>query len=177
MFGRKKSDRGLRQALPALLPRIWRFALALSGNPDTADELVQATCLRAIEKAEQFRTGTNPLPWLLTICRSIWLNQLRAARIRANQSLDASPDLQIADPGADTETNIFARQVFSKVMELPEAQRETVVLVYVEGFSYREAAAILDIPVGTVMSRLASARGKLSVFAALPEAKMKDTVR
>ena len=152
----------MRQSVQDCLPNIWRFALSLSGSPDTADELTQATCLRALEKSEQFIEGNKPVAWLLTICRSIWLNQLRSQKIRASQSLDTVPENALADLNSDTETNIFAREVFTHVMTLPEAHRETVMLVYVEGFSYREAAELLKIPMGTVMSRLSAARQKLA---------------
>jgi RNA polymerase sigma-70 factor (ECF subfamily) len=162
MYSEKKSDAHLRTALQGSLPNIWRFALSLAGNPDTADELTQATCLRALEKSEQFTGDGNPVGWFLKICRSIWLNQLRSQKIRASQSLDSVPEHALNDLKSDTETNIFAREVFTKVISLPEAQREAVVLVYVEGFSYREAAKLLEIPIGTVMSRLSAARQKLA---------------
>lgn len=71
-------------------------------------------------------------------------------------------ELDFAETTLDTETNIFARQVLDKMMKLPEAQRETVFLVYVEGYAYREAAEMLEIPIGTVMSRLAAARKSLT---------------
>ena len=76
----------------------------------------------------------------------------------------AADDLALPAPGPDAETNIFYAQVFRAVMDLPEAQRITVFLVYVEGFSYKEAAEHLQIPIGTVMSRLAAARCKLAAL-------------
>jgi len=95
--------------------------------------------------------------------RRLWLNDLRAQKIRTAGGLLPVEDFDLPDAGPDTETNILARQVFAQVMALPEAQRATVILVYVEGYSYAEAAQILDIPIGTVMSRLASARKKIEV--------------
>ncbi|MEO0358076.1 MAG: RNA polymerase sigma factor [Pseudomonadota bacterium] len=142
-----------------LIPGLWRFALSLSGSPDMADDLVQSTCLRAIEKQDQYQTGTKLQAWVFTICRSIWLNELRRAAVRKTGSLSGAED--IADLLPSSETNIFAREVLTNVMSLPEAQRETVLLVYVEEFTYREAASVLDVPIGTVMSRLAAARKKL----------------
>lgn len=154
----------LRRDLPQHLPALWRYALALSARLDIADDLVQATCVRAIERAEQFRPGTSLIAWLVTICRSIWLNELRSRTIRDHQSLGGDL-LDLPDTHPGTEANIFAREVFAKVMQLPEAQRETVVLAYVEGFTYSEVAAALDIPIGTVMSRLSAARAKLRPLA------------
>lgn len=143
------------------LASIWRYALSLSGKPDIADDLTQSTVLRAMEKHHQFQANSHLIAWSLTICRSIWLNDLRAQSIRKTQSLTTSTEIEDVIANFDVETNIFASQVFSQVMELPEAQRETVMLVYVEGFKYSEAAKILGVPIGTIMSRLAVARGKL----------------
>jgi len=165
----KNAQSIVEAALVEHLPSVWRFALSLSGNPSTADDLAQATSLRALEKAYQLVDTQNPVAWLLTICRSIWLNQLRSEKIRASQSLDSTAEIDLVAISAEAETNIFASQVFSRVMALPEAQRETVLLVYVEGFTYREAAKLLDVPMGTVMSRLAAARAKLADLRDAPD--------
>jgi RNA polymerase sigma-70 factor (ECF subfamily) len=150
----------LRAELRGHLPRLWRYALVLSGSRDFAEDLVQATCMRALERAHQFAPGSRLDRWLFTILRSIWLNELRARRIRTGQGF-VDPELLAAEDGGGPETNILARQVLLEVQKLPEAQREAVLLVYVEGLSYREAAAVLGIPLGTVMSRLAAARATL----------------
>lgn len=150
------------QALTSCMSALWRFALSLSGRPDVADDLVQSTCLRAMEKYDQFNGTGNLTAWTMTICRNIWVNQLRSQTIRAAQSLDATSESDLASLLPDAETNIFRREVLTQVMHLPEAQRETVFLVYVEGFRYSEAAEILDVPIGTIMSRLSAARGKLA---------------
>ena len=84
----------------------------------------------------------QPDGWCITICRS---NQMRVS----NQSLALTPDVEDLSSTDRAETNYFAREVIQKVLELPEAQRETVVLVYAEGFKYTEAAQILDVPLGT----------------------------
>lgn len=151
-----------------VLPGLWRFALSLSGRPDVADDIVQATCVRAIEKAHQFQQGTRLEAWVFTICRTVWLNELRRESIRRTDGLEAVGAADMPDGTLDTETNIFAAEVFTEVMRLPEAIRNTTVLVYVEGFTYREAAAVLDVPIGTVMSRLAAARKKLAPLNAAP---------
>jgi RNA polymerase sigma-70 factor (ECF subfamily) len=148
--------------LPALLPRLWRYALVLSGSRTKAEDLVQSACLRALERSAQFTPGTRLDHWVLAILRSIWFNELRAQRIREGQGFVDAAEVLVSDGARQAETNILAAEVLTEVMALPEAQRETVLLVYVEGFSYGEAAGLLNIPVGTVMSRLAAARGKLS---------------
>jgi RNA polymerase sigma-70 factor (ECF subfamily) len=147
--------------LPGLLPRLWRFGLVLSRDRDMAEELVQMACVRAIERAGQFSPGTRLDRWLLAILHSVWLNELRSRRVRAGLGLVDAEEVLIADGEREIETNILATQVFKEVMALPQAQRETVLLVYVEGFTYREAADLLAIPIGTVMSRLAAVRRKL----------------
>lgn len=147
------------------LPRLWRYGLVLSGNRDTAEELVQATCVRALERSGQFTPGTRLDRWLIAILHSIWLNEIRARKVRQGQGLVDAETALVFDGIRQIELNILAAQVLRQVQDLPEVQRETVYLVYVEGLSYREAAEALDVPIGTVMSRLAAARGKLAGLA------------
>ena len=118
----------------AHLRAVLRFGLSLSGNTQTADDLAQATMLRAMERAHQFDGSDRLQGWLMTICRSIWLNELRRAQIRRTGALDSAEALAVEDVSPGVETNVFAAEVFSKVMALPEAQRSTVELVYVQGF-------------------------------------------
>jgi len=159
--------------LPALLPRLWRYGLILSRDSVVAEDLVQATALRALERSSQFVAGTRLDRWLFSILRSIWLNQLRAQRVRTGHGLLDAEDVLVAEGVEQIETNIFAGQVLKQAMGLPEAQRETLLLVYVEGFTYQEAANVLDVPIGTVMSRLATVRLKLGGLEALAS-KNKD---
>jgi RNA polymerase sigma-70 factor (ECF subfamily) len=144
------------------LPRLWRYGLVLSGNRDTAEDLVQATCVRALERSHQFAAGTRLDRWLIAILHSIWLNEVRSRKVRQGQGLVDADAVLVFDGLRDTETNILAGQVLREVQELPEVQRETVYLVYVEGMTYREAADALAVPIGTVMSRLAAARTRLA---------------
>ncbi len=155
------SENDLQAAIVSSLPSLWRFAVSLSGSADLADDLSQRTCVRALERRHQVYDGSGVKRWLMTICRSLWYNDLRAKALRQTQSLDTTAGLDIAADILPTEMNIYAREVFTSVMTLPEAQRNVVLLVLVEGYSYREAAEILDIPIGTIMSRLSTARRKL----------------
>jgi|SRR5271165_1259611 len=156
------SRREVRAGLEPCLPRLWRYALALARAGDVADDLVQATCLRAIERADQFEPGTRLDRWLFAILRSIWLNEVRARRIREGGGFVDPEDILVADGAHAIESNMLASQVLREIGRLPEAQRETVLLVYGEGYSYAEAAKMLGIPIGTVMSRLAAARSALA---------------
>lgn len=157
-----EARKAVQQGLPPLLKRLWRYGLVLSGDSEVAHELVQATCLRALEKCEQFQPGTELARWTYTILNSIWKNELRSRRIRMGQGFVDAEIALVADGVREMDTNLLARQVLSEIEKLPEGQREAVFLVYGEGLSYKEAAEVLDIPQGTVMSRLAAARGKLA---------------
>lgn len=151
-----------RRELGLLLPRLWRYGLVLSRQKHVAEDLVQATCVRALERAGQFAPGTRLDRWLLAIMHSIWLNELRSQRVRQGQGfVDAEQELSF-DGERQAQDQVLAAQVIKRVNGLPEAQRETVFLAYVEGLSYKEIAEVLRIPVGTVMSRLAAARLKLA---------------
>lgn len=143
------------------MPRLWRYALVLAGDRAEAQDLAQATALRALERSAQFSAGTRLDSWCFTILSSIWRNELRARKVRRGSGHVAVADVDLSDPNPGAEVNILARQVLSRMASLPEAQRETLYLVYIEGFSYAEAAAQLDIPIGTVMSRLANGRKRL----------------
>jgi len=155
----------VRKGLAAELKRLWRYGLVLSGSRTSADDLVQATCVRALERAHQFTPGTHLDRWLFSILHSIWLNDLRAARYRRGEGLVDAETALVFDGLREVETNILAGQVLRQVQALPEVQRETVFLVYVEGLAYREAAKVLDVPIGTIMSRLAAARARLAGLA------------
>lgn len=156
------SRREVRAGLEPCLARLWRYALVLSRANDIAEDLVQATCVRAIERADQFDPGTRLDRWLFAILRSIWLNEIRARKIREGRGFVDAEDVLSSDGAHEIETNILAAEVLRAIGRLPEAQRETVLLVYGEGFSYAEAASALGSPVGTVMSRLAAARATLA---------------
>lgn len=148
--------------LPALLSRLWRFAMVLSHNEETAAELVQKTCLRALQRSHQFRPGTRLDRWTFSILASLWKNELRAERIRRGGGFVEAEEALVSNDQEQLEAQVFLAQILTK---LPELHRSAVLLVYVEGLSYAEAATALDIPVGTVMSRLANARLKLADIA------------
>lgn len=141
-----------------MYPRLWRFSLSLSGTRAGADDLAQKTCARALERADGFEPGTHLDRWVLTMARRIWLNELRAETVRRGGGLVPVEEIELAAENLPAEMNIFAGEVFNSIAALPDAQRETVMLVYVEGYAYKEAADMLEVPIGTVMSRLAAAR-------------------
>jgi len=160
----KISSEAIRRDLAQYLSRLWRYGLVLSHQRDIADDLVQATCVRAIERAAQFEAGSRMDSWLFSILHSIWLNEVRAQQIRRGQGF---VDIDMLTESGNCDDPIWTNDVMKRVARLPEAQRDTVFLVYVEELSYREAAKILNVPVGTVMSRLATARLTLTQDRAL----------
>jgi RNA polymerase sigma-70 factor (ECF subfamily) len=154
------SRREVRTGLDPCLARLWRYALVLTGTSEAAEDLVQATCLRAVERADQFVPGTRLDRWLFAILRSIRVNEIRVRWISEGGGF-VDEDPLGTDGEQAVETNILAADAFQAIGLLPEAQRETVLLVYGEGYSYAEAASTLGIPIGTVISRLVAARSSL----------------
>ena len=158
-----------------MLPRLWRFAYVLSGSRDTAEDLTQATCVRAIERQHQFQPGSRLDAWLFAILASIWKNQVRANKIREGQGLVPAEEVLTVNGSRIAESNIMLRQVLNEIMSLPEAQRTTVLIVYGDGLTYEEAARVLDIPIGTEMSRLAAARKTLARLKAEARAPRRES--
>jgi len=151
----------LSAALPTLLPRLWRFALRLAANRHDAEDLVQKACVRALERRHQLQPGSSVLSWLFSIVHTVWLNEIRARQIRNRASMQLSDELgdSFTESAAlNPEVDAMHRQVVAAVEQLPDAQRAVMLLVAIEGLSYREAAEALAVPIGTVMSRLARAR-------------------
>ena len=149
----------VRKEMIALLPRLRRFAHALTGNGNDGDDLAQATCARAITHIGRWQDGTRLDSWMFRIAQNLHRNNLRAARVRASHlRLVGEYPAAIDDGPAAMETRITLQAVRDFVGHLPEEQRSVLICVCVEGLSYKETAAILDLPVGTVTSRLARAR-------------------
>jgi RNA polymerase sigma-70 factor (ECF subfamily) len=158
---RSMNGADLPSMLPEMLPRLWAFALRISGDRHDAEDLVQRACLRALERAHQLQPDTAPLSWMFSIVHSTWINELRARSVRKRSSMEWDDDFleNIADPvDKSPETQLMHGQIISAVERLPEAQRVVMLLVAVEGLSYQEAADVLEVPIGTVMSRLSRAR-------------------
>ncbi len=149
----------MRAGLEPCLARLWRYALTFSLASDVAEDLVEETCRRAIERANQFASGTRLDRWLFGILRSIWRDEIRLRRVRgARASVDADRTFSITGAHA----NILADEALKAIGRLPESDREAVLLVYGEGYSYADAAKALEIPIISVTSCLAAARAALA---------------
>jgi RNA polymerase sigma factor (sigma-70 family) len=153
----------ISERLVALLPRLRRFARSLSRHPHDADDLVQVVVEKALRNLEQFHAGANLASWLFGIMKNAWIDDRRARGRRAEIALPEDSGEHPAVSPADTHVALWS--VSEAMSKLPEDQRLAVALVLVEGMSYREAAAVLEVPIGTLTSRLA--RGRTALAAAL----------
>ena len=144
--------------LIAVLPRLRRFARGLTGTAAEADDLVQAACERAITRAHQFQEGTRFDSWMFRICQTIWIDQIRSRNIRKEAHEDEGMNVGTDESMRRVEARIALREVQAALATLPAEQRAALLLVTVDGLSYKEAADVAEVPVGTIMSRLARAR-------------------
>ena len=147
-----------RTALVALLPRLRRFALGLTTDAERADDLVQAACERALTRGHQWQPGTRLDSWMFRIVQNLWIDQLRGQSRIAPIEDEELQNIEGEDWNARIESQITLETALAAMATLPAAMRSVLMLVCVEGLSYQETAAVLEVPVGTVMSRLARAR-------------------
>ncbi|MEQ8310764.1 MAG: RNA polymerase sigma factor [Sphingopyxis sp.] len=150
------------EELIELLPRLRRFARGLTHSTADADDLCQAAIERALKSRGQWQDGTRLDSWMYRITRNLWIDERRAAGRRGVHEVIDEGVMQIAGDGAaEVEAGALRGDVDGAMARLPDEQREVVMLVLVEGYAYREAAEILDVPIGTVTSRLARGRDTL----------------
>lgn len=159
---RKNFAEQMRVELKRVYPRLWRYCIALTRSQDLADDLAQNSCERALQKAHLFKQGTHFDRWIFKIAYRVWINETRKAVVRSGNGVVSVEEANLQSKDLGPELNILAGEVLCSVMALPVEQRSVVYLAYVEGYSYKECAQMLDIPIGTVMSRLAASRAKLA---------------
>jgi RNA polymerase sigma-70 factor (ECF subfamily) len=144
------------------MPRLRRFALGLTGSQDRADDLVQASYERALRETDKWVEGTRLDAWMFRILRNIFLNQMRSERLQREKSEEfAGGQESVLDGERFVEAQMLVQKVRLAVTELPEEQRTALLLITVEGFSYREVSDLTGDPVGTIASRVARARETL----------------
>lgn len=155
-----------------ILPRLRRFALSLTRRADLADDLVQSTCEKALANQSSWQPGTRFDAWMFRIMRNAWIDTYRRKKTAGtHDDLDLHPDIP-GEAGNVAETRLTLKAVWNAIGSLPGQQREVLLLVCVEELTYAEAAEVLSVPVGTVMSRLARAREKVAQLAGIePAAK------
>jgi RNA polymerase sigma-70 factor (ECF subfamily) len=152
------ADRAMIDALPQHVAGLRRYAFALTGSRFEAEDLVQDTLTRAVAAAPSFRSSDNLRGWLFTIMHNAFISGVRARRAAESALNEAMPEPSQAPTQLD---RLEVRDVLSALTRLPEAQRAALVLIALEEFSYRDAARVLGIPLGTLMSRLARGREAL----------------
>lgn len=149
----------IRQNIVNALPRLRRFGRTITRDPHDADDLVQVAIERALLRHEQWRPESRFESWMFGIMRNAWIDEVRARQRHDRLFLPEESGEHIGDAADEAQLNRLAMQ--KSLAALPEEQRMAIALVLIEGLSYKEAADVLDIPVGTLTSRLASGREAL----------------
>lgn len=151
----------MQEELTDLVPSLRKFAYSLTGNMHDADDLLQTTLEKLLCKP--LPKEATLMAWAFRVCRNVWIDEYRAQKVR--QQAAQSPELQEqgnVEDDAVLSGEITLKQVSNAMGSLPDEQKETLSLVAVQGMSYQDASKILSVPTGTIMSRLARARAKLS---------------
>lgn len=152
----------LRNQMVGLLPRLRRFAMTLARDPERADDLVQASCERALTRLDQLRQGTRLDSWLYRIIYTQWIDNLRRKKIRFTKLILLNNESTSMNPGTNADNSLdTALDLQNALNTMPEKHQAALMLVSVEGYSYAEAASVLEVPAGTVASRVARARNML----------------
>lgn len=157
--------------LVALLPRMRRFARALAGTADRADDLVQGACERALRAQASFVPGTRLDAWMFRIIRNLWIDGLRVqgAEPWRHAPIEDAEAVTDNDGASRMEAMLTLDKAREAILALPPEQREVVVMVCIEEMSYRDAAEMLSLPIGTVMSRLARGRRRIAEMLGLSD--------
>ncbi len=153
------SDDDFKRELTAVIPHLRAFGRSLSGSRDLADDLVQETLMKAWAARSRFRAGTNMRAWTFIILRNHFLSQMRRSRFKGEWDELVADRLLSAAAGQDKQIELADLQ--RALMQLPQSQREALVLVGAGGFAYEEAAEICGVAVGTIKSRVARGRAAL----------------
>lgn len=149
-----------QKAILAEIPRLRRYARSLMRDADRADDLVQDSLERAFVRLGNWQTGENPRRWLFTIMHNIFIDTVRKDR-RRGETVNHSELETSQSQGADQHDKLVVRDVLEALQRIDPDRRAALMLVAVEGFSYAEAADILEVPAGTLMSRIARGRAEL----------------
>jgi RNA polymerase sigma-70 factor (ECF subfamily) len=162
MIGQGMATGRFEEEMLALLPRLRRFARSLTRDQADADDLSQLSVERALKARDQWQPGTRLDAWMYRIMRNIWIDEARARARRAQTFAPEEEGLSVGDDGHEAiERNVEMNDVDRAMAKLPDEQREVIALVLVEGLAYKEAAEILEIPMGTLTSRLVRGRQAL----------------
>ena len=173
-MNRPASEEFAAQAMQ-FIPRLRRYARALTGDSSAADDLVQDALERALVKQALWREGTDLRAWLFTVMHNVFVNQVRSAVANRTVPMD---DMTSELPQSQGTDRLEIRDLDAALRALPEEQRAVVLLVGLEQMTYDEAAKVLDVPIGTVMSRLSRGRERLRrLTQGLPEVTVLKVVK
>jgi RNA polymerase sigma-70 factor, ECF subfamily len=149
----------VRAQLPALLPSLRRFGRVIAGNAHDADDLVQVAIEKALTRANLWRPGTRLEAWMFGIMKNAWIDEIRSRRRRDRVFAPEEAGSHVGDESAASRETLLSVQ--AAMARLPDEQRLALALVLVAGYSYKDAAEVLDVPIGTLTSRLARGREAL----------------
>jgi RNA polymerase sigma-70 factor, ECF subfamily len=161
------SAENIQEQIVALLPRLRRFARNLVRSPHDADDMVQIAVERALLRLDQWHRDARLDSWLFKILRNAWIDEVRSRGRRAKIFMPEEAGEHLGEASIDREVDRLSVQ--SALARLPEDQRLAVSLVLVEGLAYKDAADVLEVPIGTLTSRLARGREALQAMLRLPE--------
>jgi RNA polymerase sigma-70 factor (ECF subfamily) len=150
-----------RRAILEEIPRLRRYARALLKEPDRADDLVQDCLERALGHLENWRTGESPRKWLFTIMHHIFIDTIRKEKRRGEDTILPLDESEAMSVPASQAEDAASREVLQALQAISPERRSAILMVAIEGFSYAEASAILGVPAGTLMSRIARGRDDL----------------
>ena len=170
-FNKLPTDQQLIDELLKLQPMLRRFAFGMCQSRQDADDIVQSSYERALTRLHQWQPGTHLGNWMFSIVRSVALNHIRGVNVRKKHYADSEPDMLLDTAIARPDKNLEFKEVGLAISQLPNDQREAVLLITVEGFSYKEAASIIGISESALTSRLA--RGRLALVEILSGGKNK----
>lgn len=157
-----KKDSGLvKKEVLAVMPDLRRFAISVAGNVADGDDLLQSTVERVLSKGVPFDADMKK--WVFRVCKNLWIDQYRAAQTRNRAVADIRMEYNESLDGEQTaHSKMILKNALNLISSLPEDQRMVMTLIAIDGYSYKDAADILDTPIGTIMSRLSRARKSLS---------------
>lgn len=157
-----ETAQNIHEQIVALLPRLRRFARNLTRNPHDADDVVQIAVERALTRLDQWRSDARLDGWMFKIVRNAWIDELRSRGRRDRVFLAAEAGEHVGIDSMAREADLLS--VHAAMARLTDEQREAVSLVLIEGLPYKEAADVLDVPIGTLTSRLARGREALQAI-------------
>ncbi len=164
-----------KAAILAEIPRLRRYARALLRDRDAADDLVQDCLERALLRLDNWRTGESPRRWLFTIMHHLFVDQMRKTKRRAEVVMLTLEDSEALSSPSEQHENVASREIMDALQAISPDRRAALLMVGVEGFSYAEAATMLGVPAGTLMSRIA--RGREELRGLLDDVARRRTIR